>query len=115
MKIRLGSRRRRLLVLGALLLISVALIYLFFGNTAVGEKWRLDRARRYQEEISRRLAGDPRYRDVKVEAGIVDGAGVLFVRGTLSSNTDLESLIGIVESTHAPVHINYRVAIQPKK
>ena len=116
MKIEAGTPRRRLKILGAFLLLSAVLITLVFVGPGVAEKWRLARAKRYQEELSPKLAQDPRYREVHVELGSTEGGAVLFVTGKLSSNADLESLIGLVESTHSPVPVIYRVrvVIEPK-
>jgi hypothetical protein len=94
---------------------SAALTYLFFGDTAVAQKWRLAKAIRYQDEISQRLATDPRYRQIRLNVHTTNGGGALTVMGTVSSDADLESLKGVVESTGTPVHVGYRVVIVPPK
>lgn len=91
-----------------------ALGYLFFGETAVAQMWRLRQARRHQEVIVQRLAGEPKYQHIKVGVATTNGGGRLLVSGTLTSDADLQALKEIITSTKPPASVDYRVTLLPK-
>lgn len=95
-------------------LMVAGLGYLFFGDTGVAQSWRLPRVIRHQDVIAKRLAGEPKYQHLKVLVHTTNGGGGLVISGALPSDADLQGLKEIVESTHPPAHVDYRVVLPPK-
>jgi hypothetical protein len=98
----------------AFCLMVAALGYLFLGDTAVAQMWRLPRAQRHREVILQRLADDPRFQNIKVNVGTTNGGGIILIYGSLPSDDELEDLKRIIASTDPPAHVQYRVVIHPK-
>lgn len=99
----------------AFCLMVAALGYLFFGDTAVAQMWRLPRARRHQDLIARALEPDPRYAQVKVGVYTTNGGGNLMVSGVVACDEDLEALKAIVASSRPPTHVQYRIQVRSRK
>jgi hypothetical protein len=93
-------------------LMCAALLYLFFGNTAVAQRWRLSRAVREKEVIERELVRDPRFQQIKVGVATVTGGASLVVQGLLVSETDLTDLRRTISSTNPATHLDYRVRVR---
>jgi hypothetical protein len=81
---------------------------------ALAQMWRLRQARRHQEVIVQRLAGEPKYQHIKVGVATTNGGGRLLVSGTLTSDADLQALKEIITSTKPPASVDYRVTLLPK-
>jgi len=100
-------------VLAFCLMVS-ALLYLFLGNTAVAQHWRLRRAREHQAVMEQAIGSDARYGKVKVGVATTSGGAALLIHGTVASESDLQSLKELLKSSNPPCHLDYRVVIPPK-
>jgi hypothetical protein len=93
-------------------LMCAALLYLFFGNTAVAQRWRLSRAQREKEAVEQRLAQDPRFQQVKVGVATMEGGATMMIYGFVASEVDLMDLRTTISSTHPATHVDYRVRVR---
>jgi len=98
----------------AFCLMASALLYLFLGDTAVAQAWRMRRACQHQPVIEQALASDPRLRGIKISVHTTPGGAALMIHGTVASDPDLQLLTELVRSTHPPCHVNFRVVVPPK-
>jgi hypothetical protein len=98
----------------AFCIMVTALLYLFLGNTAVAQGWRMRRAAAHQAVIEQTLASDARFAEVKLGVATVTGGASLLIRGRVGSQTDLQALQELVRSTQPPCHIDYRVVVASK-
>jgi hypothetical protein len=110
-KHRVARALARLLAFG--LMVS-ALLYLFLGNTAVAQHWRLQRASRHQALIEQALARDARFRGIKIGVATTSGGAALLIRGTLAESRDLDALKVVVNSTEPPCSVDFRVLVSQK-
>ena len=95
----------------AFALLVTALLYLFLGDTAVAQEWRMRRARRHQEVIEKALASDGRFGKVKMGVCPSSGGASLMIQGTLAADADLQSLKEIVRSTSPPCPVQFRLVV----
>jgi hypothetical protein len=110
MRISEQAVRKTLGLGGAFLLMTGALFYLFLGDTSVNQAIRISRAGKYLHFLEPKLAVDPRFKGIKL--GVVS-TGSLGVSGSLKSESDLSALKIFIASTNPPVHVDYRVQIDP--
>jgi hypothetical protein len=95
----------------AFALMVTALLYLFLGDTAVAQEWRMRRARRHQDVIEKVLEGDGRFGKVKMSVCPASGGASLMVHGTVAADADLQSLQEIVRSTSPPCPVQFRLVV----
>jgi hypothetical protein len=113
-----SERKHRIAQVAATLLafciMVSALLYLFLGNTAVAQHWRLRRATQHQAVIEQALASDARFRGIKIGVATNSGGANLLIHGTLAADHDLDALKEIVKSTQPPCHVDFRVVVPAK-
>jgi hypothetical protein len=100
--------RRWLLLISIAVVISVVIVRLI-GDPQVEN---MAKARAHAPKVVALLLSDARFAEVKAEE-FTGHDGSLIIRSAVYSETDLQDLKRIVESTSPPVHVVWAVAYPP--
>jgi hypothetical protein len=111
------SERRLITILtvgAAFCFMSLALAWLFFGDTAVAQSIRLSRIRSYREFLERTLATDSRFQSIQVGVATSNRGGSVVLQGGVPIPGDLDALKDLIAETRPPAPVQYRVIVAPK-
>ncbi|MEW6026649.1 MAG: hypothetical protein AB1599_05085 [Planctomycetota bacterium] len=111
LKPQINAGRRRYEYVITFLVMSAALIYLFFGPTGVRQGINMRKARNHLPAINNVIQQYPDFKNIRL--GVFTGmGGSILITGHVKSKKDIDALKKLVDSTNPPVNVKYSLWIE---